>query len=195
MKMNKKVFAILSTIMCLAISVTTAVGISNNYYSKTTMYFNVPNDATFQIAFPSNYLSNTSITGTTEGGATATTWISFNFTGVPQSTLQQPYEAGSSSNYQSGNIHPIMLIKNTGNCNEALAIKAVGSLPSNIAVYFNASGGATPTTTLTALTTGYQNIEASMSSTPFLNLTLYSNTSAGITTGQTTQDFYIKSTC
>ena len=182
----------------LAISgffISPALAASNNYYSRTSMYFNVPGDATFSIAMPADYTSWDAQTDTTEPGSATTDWISFNFTAVPQAALQQPYQLGISGNNQAGATRPIMYIDNTGNCNEKFEIKALGALPSNIAVYFNASNGGTPTTTLTALTTSYQQVEASMTNSQYLNITLYANTSAGVATGQTTQDFYLKSTC
>jgi len=191
----RRYLIIVLSLVALLLSISLAIGASNNYYSKTSMYFNVPGDATFSIAMPSDYGSWTDITGTTEGGATVTNWISFNFTEVPQSNLQQPYQLGNSANNQNGATRPIMYIDNTGNCNEKFDIKLVGSLPSNVFVYFNATGGTTPTTTLTLLTTSYQQVVASLSTTQFLNLTLWANTSAGINVGQTTQDFYLRSTC
>lgn len=193
--MKIKTNMILTSLLATMILSGAALAASNTYYAKTTMYFNVPVDATFQIALPADYTSFTAITGTNEGAATATNWISFNFTGVPQAVLQEPYQLGVAANTQnSAAKKPIFYIDNTGNCNEKFEIKAAGALPANIAVYFNATGGQTPTATLTALTTGYQTLEANMDNTKFLNVTLFANTSAGIATGTTTQDIYIKST-
>jgi len=167
---------------------------ATSYFATTTMYFNIPSDASFSIAMPADYTSFTAITGTSEGAATATSWISFNTTTWPQATLQQATQLGDFAKNQTGSLVPIFYIDNTGNTNEKFEIKAAGALPTGVFVWFNATGGGTPTTTLTALTVGYQTLEASMTNAQFLNVTLYANTSAASATGQTTQSLYIKST-
>jgi hypothetical protein len=168
---------------------------ATSYYSKTSMYFLVPSDATFQIAMPADYTSFTAITGTAEGSATATNWISFNFTTIPQATLQEPQQLGVAANIQNHVAKlPIIYLDNTGNVNEKIELKLVGNLPTGVQAYFNATGGGTPTAALTLMTTGYQTVEASMTNAQFLNITLFANTSATVVAGQSTQDFYLKST-
>ena len=183
---------ILASLLTLLMSIPIGMSSATSYYSKTTMYFMVSSDATFSIAMPSDYTSWTAITATTESG-TATDWISFNYTEIPQVTLVQPYQLGESANPQAGMTKPILYIDNTGNVNEKFEIKAAASLPTGVLVYFNATGGSTPTTTLTLLTTNYQTIEASMDNTKFLNVTLYSNATSSASAGQSNQDLVIKS--
>lgn len=189
--MKNKILA-LTSLLTLLIGVPMVMASATSYYSKTTMYFSVPSDATFSIAMPSDYTSWTEITATSESG-TATDWISFNFTGIPNPTLVEPYQLGASANAQAGMTKPIIYIDNTGNVNEKFEIKASASLPTGVEVYFNATGGATPTTTLTALTTNYQTIEAGMDNTKYLNVTLYANASSSASAGQSNQDLIIKS--
>lgn len=192
--MKKILIGVLSFLMVSSLPMA-ALAASNNYYSRTSMYFLVPGDATFSIAMPADYTSWDAQTDTSEPGAATTDWISFNFTAVPQAALQEPYQVGDSGQAQSGVAEPIMYIDNTGNCDEKFEIKADAALPSNIFVWFNATSAGTPTTGLTALTTSYQTVEAGITTSQFLNMTMYANTSDGVATGETTQDFYLKSTC
>jgi len=173
-----------------------ALAASTSYYAKTVVYFNVPADASFSVAMPSSYTEVT-ITGTSEAEATTLDWISFNFTDVPQSSLQQPYVLGDPSNAQNGALQPIFLIKNTGNVDEKFEIKAV-SVPSGIGFYFNATcatgdcSGATET--LTEFTAGtYQTVVSELYQGKYLNVTLWANVSAGTTAGQYSTDLYIRS--
>ena len=184
--------------LILALSIPIAFGASTTYYAKTTVYFNVPSDASFSIAMPANYGSWTSVTGTTEGGATATDWISFNFTNVPQATLQEPYQLGVSGNNQAGAAKPIFYIDNTGNVNEKFEINLSTAVATGIGFYFNATctgSCTTPTTTLTEFSSGnYQQLVASLPTTSYLNITLYGNTSSSAAAGTTSNTVYIKST-
>jgi hypothetical protein len=185
------------TLISALISLPIAYAASTQYYAKTTIYFNVPIDATFSVGLPSSY-SLTNITGTTEGTATSVSWISFNFTAAPQSALQQPYALGATADAQAGSAKPIFLIKNTGNTNETFSIRADASLPTGISLYGNATcatGDCTsPTTALTAVSTTYVSMVSSLYTTKYLNLTLYANTTSSAIAGQTSVGLYINST-
>lgn len=192
--MNKKValLAILGAIFLFPV----AYAASTSYYAQTTVYFLVPADASFAIAMPANYENWYTITGTSENSATATDWISFNFTNVPQATLQEPYQHGASANSQQGASKPIFLIKNTGNVNERFEIKLNSTLPSGIFMYFNATctGCSNPRTALTAISTSYQSLVDILPTNGFLNVTLYANISSDASAGETSRTIYIKST-
>lgn len=196
---TKKILSIITAIMVgLTTVIVPTLAASNVYYAKTTVYFNVPSDATFSIAMPSNYASWTQIVGTTEGGATSTTWISFNFSSASSGTLVQPYEAGASGDAQNGALEPIYYIDNTGNVNEQFKIYLGTATPSGVALYVNATCGSctSPLTTLTAVgvTEGSANtLTSSLANTDYLNITLYGNTSSA-TAGETNRVIYIKST-
>lgn len=170
-----------------------ALGASNTYYAKTLVYFDVPSDASFSISMPSDYNSWTSITGTTEGTATSTDWISFNYTSATNATLVQPYQLGAGADAQDGSAVPIFYVDNTGNVNEQFDVKLNDTEPTGIELYFNATGGTSPTTTLTRITTSYQMLTTSLSTTQYLNVTLYSNVT-GALGGVTERDVYIRST-
>lgn len=175
-----------------------ALAVSNNYYAQTLVLFTVPSDATFSISMPSNYASWTTITGTSDyPSATATDWISFNYTSVPQATLQEPYQLGAAGTKQVGAATPIYYIDNTGNTNEQFDIKINQTMPININLYFNAScvgSCGTTTTTLTDMTTSYQALATAVTTSSYLNVTLFSNTSAGVTTGTSQRYIAIRST-
>ena len=186
--------------MLLALALMTSLGFaaSSTYYAKTVVYFNVPSDATFSIAMPSDYASFTSITGTTEGGATATDWISFNFSDGTQAALQEPYQLGSAGNAQAGATQPIFYIDNTGNTAEKFEIYVDSSVPSGVSLYVNATCGTctSPLTTLTLMgvAEGSANVlTTSLATTDFLNVTLYANTSAAAD-GISSRTVYLKST-
>ena len=190
---------ILFSILVIGSLPTLVLAASSTYFASTAIYFNTPTDATFSIAMPSSY-ANTSITGTSQGAATATNLISFNFSSSPQATLQQPYTLGASSSAQNGVTTPIMEIFNTGNTNISLSIYLGSALPANTALYFNgtcatpATTCTTPVTALTAVTTSSQNIVASVYTGQYYNLTLWSNTSTGVLAGNPTRTIYINST-
>ena len=195
----KGTYAILAVMAALSLAaVPGALAVSNNYYAQTMVLFTVPSDATFSIAMPANYASWTTITATSDyPSATATDWISFNYTTVPQSTLQQPYQAGASGSTQNGFGSPIYYIDNTGNTNEQFEIKLNQTAPTNINLYFNAScvgSCGTVTGSLTDMSTSYQAVATAVTTSSFLNVTLYSNTSAGVTTGTSQRYLAIKRT-
>jgi len=191
---NKK--SILLVILAMPFILPLAYAASSVYYAKSTVYFNVPADASFAIAMPADYSSWTTITGTDETGATAVDWISFNFTNVPQSTLQEPYQLGDSANAQSGPTKPIFYIDNTGNVNEKFEIRIDSSLPTGVEMYFNATCTGTctnPTTDLTAISTTYQTLVDSLPTDAYLNVTLYANVTSTASAGQSSVLLYIKS--
>jgi hypothetical protein len=191
MERYKKLLAIL--LFALGIIPISVFGASSSYYATTTVYFNVPSDATFNIALPTAYSNNTA----TQPSAVATSWISFNFTSIPQSTLQQPYVLGSASTPQNGPSQPIFLIYNTGNTNETIQVNS--SAPATgISLYFNASCAGSSsctsaTTTLTAMSTGLQNAVSSLFTGQMLNITLWANTSSSATQGQSSATVFVKS--
>jgi len=186
---------LIALITLLMLSLPLVYAASTTYYAKTTVYFNIPSDATFSIAMPSDYASWPPITGTTEAEATATDWISFNFTsGTANSTLVEPYQLGAAANTQSGTQKPIMYIDNTGNVNIVLAINGTAP-PTGIQMFFNGTGGTSPLTDLKQMTgTGYVDLMNSMTNTEFFNLTLWANVTGEGSHGQTSIDIYLRST-
>jgi len=138
------------------------------------------NNASFSLAMPSTY-SWTTIIGTSEGSATTLTWISFNFTDIPQNFVQ-PFTSGSSSNAQNGNATPIFWINNIGNVNTNISLRFSTALPSGISVMANVSCNGTYTScnnTLSTLGTTYTQIITLLNPNSFANITLYANVSSG----------------
>lgn len=154
-------------------------------------------DATFSIAMPSNYAGWTEITGTSEGAATASDWISFNFTSLPQ-TGCQPYQAGSSGYAQNGIGTPIYYIDNTGNAPISISIRLGGSPPSGITLKANSSCVGTCTSSqssLVTLSTSYADLIVGLAeASSFANISLYSDLQAGTGDGTSSLTIYIKST-
>lgn len=195
--MNKKI------LLALVLSLLTIPGVyaATNYYASTVVYFNVPSDASFAIAMPADYTSFTDITGTIEGSATATDWISFNFTNVPENWVE-PYQHGVSSDSQAGITKPIFYIDNTGNVDEKFELYWAGSLPTGIAVCGNSSctGTCSDSGTISTCTEIGENegsattFASTIKTDEYLNITLYANVSSGTAAGQTSQTLYIKST-
>jgi hypothetical protein len=184
-------------IAALLLGLPLASAASTTYYAQTTVVFNVPSDATFSIAMPADYGSWTSITGTVEGSATATDYISFNYSSVPQAALQEPYQLGSSGNAQNGAASPIYYIDNTGNTDEQFDIKLNQSMPSNVELYFNATCVGSCGTVQTAeaqISTSYQQLASAVTTSSYLNVTLWSNVSSGASAGETDRVIYIRST-
>ncbi len=195
----KQILVILAALLLMTMGMPNIEAASSSYYASTVVYFNVPTDATFSISMPSDYGSWTQITGTAEGTATATDWISFNFSNVPQAALQEPYQLGAAADAQSGTAKPIYYIDPTGNTNMSFEIKINESAPTGVEVYFNATcdtGGACGTvqTALLAMSTSYQTAASEVNSTSFLNLSTYANTSGAAVAGITAKKFFIKST-
>lgn len=180
-----------------------ALAVSSNYYAQSLVIFNVPSDATFSVAMPSNYGSWTAISSTSDyPSGTATDWISFNFTSGSQSALQEPYEAGASGTKQTGTTSPIYWIKATGNTNISLDIKLNMTEPTGIQLNYNAScngpggnGCGTVKTAITRMTTAYQSLCTQLNFTAgtFLNVTLYANTS-GVSGGNSLVYIAMRST-
>lgn len=195
-KMSSIVFS-----MLLALSLMTSLGfaLSNTYYAKTVVYFNVPSDATFSIAMPSDYASGTDITGESEGGATATDWVSFNYSSGDEATLQEPYQLGSAGNTQVGTAQPIFLIDNTGNTASQFEIYVDSAMPSGVELYVNATCGSctSPLETLTVMgvAEGSANVLTTSLATTgdYLNVSMYSNTT-GASDGVSSRTVYVKST-
>lgn len=183
----------ITILFAVLLSATIVFAAASNYYGKVLVYFNVPSDATFAIAFPSAYTFE-DITSSTESSPTVTSsWISFNFTSGTQSWVQ-PQTNGSATNAQNGPTKPIFYIDNTGNVNEKFDINA--TVPSTFAVCANSTCTGecgTTTSACTALTTSYVTMATAVTTTSFLNITLYANAS-GSSGGQASGSVMIKST-
>jgi len=196
--MNKKVglLAILGILFLLPV----AYAASSVYYAQTTVYFQIPADASFAIAMPANYGQWYTITGENEGGATPTDWISFNFTNVPQSWVE-PYQHGNQSWPQQGATQPIFYIDNTGNVDEAFYIYWGSDLPSGISVCVNSTCTGTcidPGTISTCTSIGVgqgsaTQIATTIKTDEFLNVTLYANVTSDAAAGEVSRTLYIKS--
>jgi len=193
----------MAILIALLLGMPIVLAASTTYYAKTTVYFNVPSDATFSISFPDDYTAWNSITGTTEGGATdlsTSDWISFNFTNVPENWVE-PYHLGASANSQSGITKPIFYIDNTGNTDEKFELYWATSLPTGIAVCGNSSCTGTcssPGTLSTCTSIGVGSASATtfastIKTDEYLNITLYANVSSGAAGGETSEVIYIKS--
>ena len=195
--MRRMATMIASLTAALLLALAPAYAASNNYYAQTLVIFNVPSDATFSIAMPANYGTWTSITSSSDyPSATATDWISFNFTGTTQTTLQEPYQLGDSGDKQDGAASPIFYIDNTGNTNEQFDIKLNQTEPTGIQLHFNGSCVGTCGTVQTGIkqaTTSYAQIASAVTTSSYLNVTLYANVSGG-TSGTTLRYLAIKST-
>ncbi len=173
-----------------------AILAANNYYAKVVVYFTIPSDATFTIGFPSAYTPE-SISSTDENAPTQTTsWISFNFTSGTENWLQ-PRTSGLAANAQVGPGKPIFYIDNTGNVNEKFDLN--GTVPTNFGVCANATcdtaGGAScgsVTSTCTNITSTYATMATAVTSTSFLNVTLYAN-ATGASSGISSGSVWIKS--
>jgi hypothetical protein len=193
MQFGKKaaLFLALTIASLLPISVFAA---SNTYYAKTAIYFNVPSDATFSIAFPIDRAWD-AISGTTEGGATATDWISFNYTSnAPAAAVDAQQLGATGMSKQNGTAWPIFYIDNTGNVNEQFDVRLDAYPTAGMSVYFNSTGGTNPISALTNITTAYVKVVDTITTAQFLNLSLYSNTSLTLSSGQTTVNLYVRST-
>ncbi|MFQ6020696.1 MAG: hypothetical protein ACE5J4_01585 [Candidatus Aenigmatarchaeota archaeon] len=163
-------------------------------FATTKVYFNIPANTQFSIAMPDTYsgAQNFTITATTLAEANDTDWISFNFSTVPQSSLQQPSAAGDFSRNQSGTAQPIFWITNLGNVNITITVWANESIPSNVQWWFNGTttpGGTdcgTATTALTQMSGTAQNAITGLTylGDCSLNFTMWANTSAGVSGGQ-----------
>jgi len=192
----KKILILLIALLAIPSIVLAA---STSYYAKSTVYFLVPSDASFSVALPADYTSFTAITGTNEGGATALSYISFNYTNVPQAGLQQPYQLGDNTKAQNTTSNkPIFYIDNTGNVPEQFKVYIDSSTPTGVYIYVNASCGTctAPLTVLTAVavSASTNTLTTSLANTDYLNITLFSNTSSGAVAGETSRTFYIYST-
>ena len=156
---------------------------SQNYYAVTTVYFNIPYDASFRIAMPSSYTFQ-SITGLDYATATPTSpgWISFNFTSTPQDHVQ-PYAGGVSGDAQNGVTKPIFRYDPSGNTPIRIYINLT-SIPTGIAVGVNGTceGPCTnPRTVEQNLTASVEMVLVdSLPTTSFFNCTLwgYADTAA-----------------
>lgn len=198
--MKKQIVGILAVLLALTPAVLAA---STEYYAKTTVYFNIPSDATFSVSFPDDYTGWNAISGTTEGGATdlsSSDWVSFNFTSGTENWVQ-PQHLGVGANVQAGITKPIFYIDNTGNTDVKFELYWATSLPSNIEVCGNSSctGTCSSPGTISACTSigvaeGSETTFASTIKTDeFLNITLYAN-ATGAATGETNEVIYIHST-
>lgn len=194
----KSFIAVFLTVTLLGMPI--ALAASDSYYSRTTVYFSIPKDATFSIAFPNDYTTWTTITGTDDTTTNTTTdYITFNFTSSPtQNALQEPYQEGASADAQAGNVKPIMYIDNTGSGALTFEIKADALPATGITLWFNASCtgtcSGTEQATATNITTAYQSLTDALETDEYLNLTLYANVSGGASVGVTDIDIKIKST-
>ena len=131
--LNRKIILFLALFAILGASVALAE------FGTTRLYFNVPTDTSFQVAFPTTYVFE-DINGTTEATASETsTWVSFNFSGASTQSFVQPSVFGSFARNQSGSLIPIMLIDATGNVNLTLALHFNTTLPTGIFVSWNST--------------------------------------------------------
>jgi len=178
-------------IICISLMPTIGLAISSEYYAKVPVYFNVPSDASFAVALPSSY-TFTDITGTSEAGATTLSWISFNFTDIPQYWVE-PIVQGVSTDAQNGAAKPIFLIDATGNVNITVSIRFESSLPSGITVCANATCSPVTGTscgtvqeTCTSVDTSYVQLASNLaySGNTYLNVTLYANVTSGVEGGE-----------
>jgi len=170
---------------------------SANYYAKTTVYFNIPSDASFRIAMPSDY-TFTSITGTDYTGATATSpsWISFNFTIVPSDHVQ-PYAGGESGKAQNGVATPIFYYDPSGTSAIKLYINLT-NIPTGISVGVNGTctGSCTsPKTTEENLTANTEMLlVTSLPTTSYFNCTLWGYVDNTASAGESSGIIYHHST-
>jgi len=179
-------------LLILLLCLPTVLAISANYYAKTTVYFNIPSDASFRIALPSSY-SYTDITGTDYAGATATSpgWISFNFSTIPDEHVE-PYAEGNTSYAQSGAGTPIFLYDPTGTSAIALTINLT-TIPTGIYIGVNGSCGSctSPKNTegnLTANTA--MSLTTSLATDDFFNCTLWGYVDATASSGESSATMY-----
>lgn len=200
--MRKKILTILTAMLLLGFPIVLAA--SSTYYGMTTVYFNVPSDATFSISFPDDYTSWNAITGETEGGATdlsSSDWVSFNFSAVPD-TWAEPQHLGVAANIQAGITKPIFFIDNTGNVDEQFELYWATTLPAGIEVCGNSSctGTCTSPGTISACTeigvgeASESTFASTITNSEYLNITLYGNVTAGTAGGETSETIYIHST-
>jgi hypothetical protein len=186
--------AFLTALAIASILPVSAFAASNTYYAKTAIYFNVPSDATFSIAFPVDRAWD-AITGTIEGSATTTDWISFNFTSATPTTPAQAQQLGATgASIQSGTAWPIFYIDNTGNVNEKFEVKLDAGPTAGISVWANSTGGTGSIAPLTNISTDYVTVVNSVTPAEYLNLSIYANSSVALTGGQTTVNLFIKAT-
>lgn len=191
-------------LMAALLLVLTSAGLaaSSSYYAKTTVYFNVPTDASFAIAFPDDYTAWNDITGEDEGGATDLTssdWISFNFTSGTENWVE-PDHLGESANGQDTMAKPIMYIDNTGNTDEKFELYWATDLPTNMEVCANSSctgtcssPGDVAACTEIGVSEGSETTFATLIKTDeYLNITMYAN-ATGADSGETSEVLYIHS--
>jgi len=165
---------------------------SANYYAKTTVYFNIPSDASFRIALPSAY-SYEDITGTDYAGATETSpgWVSFNFSTIPDEHVE-PYAEGNAAYTQSGVATPIFLYDPTGTSAIALTINLT-TIPTGVYIGVNGSCGSctSPKTVegnLTANTA--MSLTTSLATDDFFNCTLWGYVDATASAGESSGTMY-----
>lgn len=163
-----------------------------SYYAKVSVYYNIPTDTSFNIAFPSTYTSGFNETA---ANTTTTNWISFNFT-TTSDTFIQPRTTGDAGKAQSGSLVPIFLIYNTGNTAETMALNA--TVPTGYVMCANASctGGdcTSPVATCTALgAAGYTTMFTGLGVGKKGNITLFANSSSSSTAGQSAGNVFIQS--
>ncbi len=176
---------ILSILIFLAI-VSGVLAVSQNYYAVTTVYFNIPYDASFSIAMPTGYTVPTTITGTNYQFATATSLISFNFTDIPSRV--EPFAQGTSAYAQSGTAKPIFMYTSLGNTNIKIYINLTQT-PSGIQVEVNGAcdgAGCTKNAALPLNLTGNSEtrIVDSLSTGARFNCTLYGYADSNAQPGQ-----------
>ncbi len=184
--MSFKILGLIIGILALSTAVMAA---SPSYLAKVNVYYNVPNDATFNLAFPVTYATtfNESISSNT----TASNWISFNFTSTTD-TYAQPRTTGVAGNAQAGSVKPIFLIYNTGTAAELIAINA--TVPGGFALCANSTCTGSCTGTVAACTSlgaGFVTMATTVNVGSQLNVTLYANATS--TGGQSAGDIFIRS--
>ncbi|MFQ6071144.1 MAG: NosD domain-containing protein, partial [Methanosarcinales archaeon] len=148
-------------------------------------------DTSYTILMPDTYdfPYEYNITAPTEAEANVTDWISFNYSLPFPNYWVQPYAGGNPTRNQNGISQPIFLIDNIGNVNISIYLRYNESLQSGITLSFNAScypsGYCTfVQTSEKLLTNSYSLVANNISTSSFLNITLWSNYTGSLTGGE-----------
>jgi len=161
-------------------------------YAYTTAYFNIPLDASFEITL----LGVSAVESAESAPGIATTWISFNFTSVPEYWVE-PQTEGQTANKQNGITQPIFRYRNIGNIEIDIYLNASSPGP-NTAICANASCDGTCVSATTACTDivnqpTWVRMVDELAVNSYLNVTLYGNVTTGATGGQLEFTIYHRS--
>lgn len=199
--MNKQlIFYVIASLVILS-----GVAIAASSYGVVNVYFNVPSDTQFTIAFPTAWTART-INANTEATANLTAeYITFNFSGAAPQYWVEPWVNGSSGigSQSAASNRPIMQLDPTGNVNISFRIKHNWSAwpPSGLALAFNATAATgncyqTITNTPTNMTMTYQLIAQNVNYSRAdcqINVSLWGNWTSG-NAGQTDTQLLINAT-